>query len=102
MRATDNHGGQLVFMSRETGNWEVFVMPNRGGEPRNLSQSPGSQDGLGTFSPDGKKVAFVSNRGGEWAIWVVNLNGSGMVKLLDLPGQPTGPPWFDDSISWGP
>jgi serine/threonine-protein kinase len=102
MRATDNHGGQLVFMSRETGNWEVFVMPNRGGEPRNLSQSPGSQDGLGTFSPDGKKVAFVSNRGGEWAIWVVNLNGSGMVKLIDLPGQPTGPPWFDDCISWGP
>jgi TolB protein len=102
MRATDNHGGQLVFMSRETGNWEVFVMPSRGGEARNLSQSPGSQDGLGTFSPDGKKVAFVSNRGGGWAIWVVNLNGSGMNRLLDLPGPPTGPPWYGDSISWGP
>jgi Tol biopolymer transport system component len=102
MRATDNYGGLLVFMSRETGNWEVFVMPSRGGEARNLSQSPGSQDGLGTFSPDGKKVAFVSNRGGGWAIWVVNLNGNGMNKLLDLPGEPTGPPWYDDSISWGP
>jgi serine/threonine-protein kinase len=101
MRATDNHGGQLVFMSRETGNWEVFVMPNRGGEARNLSQSSSSQDGLGTFSPDGKKVAFVSNRGGGWAIWVVNLNGSGMNKLINLPGQPTGPPWYDDNISWG-
>ena len=102
MRATDNHGGQLVFMSRETGNWEVFVVPNQGGQARNLSQSPSSQDGLATFSPDGKKVAFVSNRGGGWAIWVVNLDGSGIAKLMNLPGQPTGPPWYDDSISWGP
>jgi serine/threonine protein kinase len=101
MRATDNHGGQLVFMSRETGNWEVFVIPSGGGEPRNLSQSPSSQDGLGTFSPDGNKLAFVSNRGGGWAIWVVNLNGSGLAKLMPLPGKPTDP-WYDDNISWGP
>jgi serine/threonine protein kinase len=101
MRATDNHGGQLVFMSQETGDWEVFVIPNRGGEARNLSQSPSSQDGLATFSPDGKNVAFVSNRGGGWAIWVVNLDGSGLTKLVNLPGQPTAP-WYDDNISWGP
>jgi len=102
MRATDNHGSQLVLMSQETGNWEVFVMPNRGGSVRNLSESPAAQDGLGTFSPDGKKVAFVSNRGGGWAIWVVNVNGSGGAKLLDLPGKPTADPWYEDSISWGP
>jgi TolB protein len=101
MRATDNHGGRLVFMSRETGSWEVFVIPNGGGEPLNLSQGPNSQDGLGTFSPDGKKLAFVSNRGGGWAIWVVNLDGSGLAKLMPLPGQPTAP-WYDENLSWGP
>ncbi len=101
MRATDNHGNQLTFMSQETGNWEVYIMPNRGGEATNLSNSPSSQDGLGTFSPDGKRVAFVSNRGGGWAVWVVNLDGSGATKLLSLPGQP-GAPWYEDSMSWGP
>jgi serine/threonine protein kinase len=102
MRATDHHGNQVVLMSQETGDWEVLVMPNRGGTPRNLSQSPSSQDGLGTFSPDGQKVAFASNRGGSWAVWAVNLDGSGAVKLFNLSGQPTGPPWYEDSISWGP
>jgi serine/threonine protein kinase len=101
MRATDNHGNQVVLMSQETGDWEVFVMPTRGGTPRNLSQSPSSHDGLGTFSPDGKKVAFASNRGGSWAVWVVNPDGSGAMKLISLPGQPTTP-WYEDSISWGP
>jgi serine/threonine-protein kinase len=101
MRATDNHGSQLVFMSQETGNWEVFVMPNQGGTPRNISDSPGSQDGLGTFSPDGRMVAFVSNRGGGWAVWAARVDGSGLTRLFNLPGQPTSP-WYDDSISWGP
>jgi Tol biopolymer transport system component len=101
MRATDNHGAQLVYMSQETGNWEVYVIPNQGGAARNLSDSPGSQDGLGTFSPDGTMVAFLSNRGGSWAIWVVKLDGSGLTKLFDLPVAPTAP-WYEDSMSWGP
>jgi hypothetical protein len=101
MRATDNYGGQLTFMSQEEGNWEVYVMPAGGGNPRNLSQSPSSNDGLGTFSPDGKMVAFASNRGGGWAVWVVGVNGSGLTKLFNLPGPPTSP-WYEDSMSWGP
>jgi hypothetical protein len=101
MRATDNHGSQLVYMSAEGGNWEVYILPSQGGQGRNLSNSPGSHDGLGTFSPDGKMVAFVSNRGGGWAVWAVRLDGSGLTSLFNLPGAPTAP-WNDDSISWGP
>ena len=101
MRATDSHGTQLLFMSQESGDWEVYVMPNQGGAPRNLSNSPSSQDGLGTFSPDGKLVGFVSNRGGNWAVWAVGPDGSNPAKLFDLPGAPTSP-WYEDSMSWGP
>jgi serine/threonine protein kinase len=101
LRATDNHASQLVYMSQEGGNWEVYQMPAQGGAERNLSQSPGSQDGLGTFSPDGKLVAFVSNRGGGWAIWVVRTDGTGLAKLFNLPAPLTGT-WTDEHISWGP
>ncbi len=104
MRTTDNHGSQLVFMSQESGDWEVYLIANTGGTPRNLSNSASSQDGLGTFSPDGKLVAFVSNRGGGWAIWVVRTDGSGLTKLFNLPAKPTDPSgdWTQEHISWGP
>jgi predicted Ser/Thr protein kinase len=101
MRATDNYGGQLLFMSLESGNWEVYVIPNTGGSMRNLSNSPSSHDGLATFSPDGKWVAFLSNRSGTWAVWVVKPDGSGLSKLFDLPAPPTLE-WTDEHISWGP
>jgi serine/threonine protein kinase len=101
MRATDNHGSQMLFMSQESGNWEVFIMGIQGGEARNLSNGPNSNDGLGTFSPDGKLVAFASNREGGWAVWVVKPDDSGLSKLFAMPGPPTQP-WAEDSMSWGP
>ena len=38
MRATDNYGGQLLFMSQESGNWEVYIMPNRAGAAQPVEQ----------------------------------------------------------------
>jgi hypothetical protein len=101
MRATDNDGSRLLLMSQESGNWEVFIMGIQGGEARNLSNGPNANDGLGTFSPDGKWVAFASNREGGWAVWVVKPDGSGLAKLFNMPGPPTQP-WAEESMSWGP
>ena len=102
MRATDNHGPDLLLMSLESGNWEVYVTPNdRAGSMRNLSNSPSSQDGLATFSPDGKWVAFVSDRSGAWAVWVVKPDGTGLSRLFDLPAPPTID-WTEEHVSWGP
>jgi Tol biopolymer transport system component len=68
---------------------------------RNLSNSASSHDGLATFSPDGKWVAFLSNRSGAWAVWVVKADGTGLSKLFDLPAPPTLD-WTEEHLSWGP
>lgn len=100
-RATDSRSGQLLYMSSDSGNWEVYAIPSQGGAARNLSDSPTSNDGLATFSPDGQQVAFASNRDGAWAIWVVNRDGSGLGKLFNLPAPPTDP-WIKEQVTWGP
>ncbi len=101
LRATDSFGQQLLIMSEESGDWEVYLKPVGGGPVQNLSNSPGSNDGLGTYSPDGKLAAFASNRGGNWAMWVVQLDGSGLTRLFGLPTTLTGA-WTEECISWGP
>jgi Tol biopolymer transport system component len=99
-RGTDNHGASLLYMSQATGDWELYILPVEGGTGRNLSQSPGSLDGLGTFSPDGKWVAFVSNRDG-WGVWAVRPDGTDLKKLFALPA-PLTDDWTNEQISWGP
>ncbi len=81
--APSGFGTRVAYMSDRDGNWEVYALDMNGGAaPIRLTQNP-AQDGLPTWSPDGKSIAFVSNRGGAWAIWVMNANGSNQRKLFD-------------------
>lgn len=104
---TDAKAGLVAFMSRETGNWEAYVMGQNGENPVNVSNSPTSNDGVAALSPDGKWVAFASDREGGWAIFVAPTSGGAVQKLFDFPkGNPwiqTGDrEWFNERISWGP
>ena len=98
--AADYYADQVVFMSNRTGNWDVFIVPFAGGQPRNLTNHP-ADDGLPTWSPDGQWIAFLSNREGRWAVWAVRPDGSGLRKLFDLNGTPP-PDWTNERLSWGP
>ena len=99
---TDTKGGNLVYMSRATGNWDVYVTPIGGGSGVNITDNP-ADDGLGTISPDGKWVAFVSNRDGRWGVWVVPTDGGAAERLpIDIPGWiDSYGGWTVERISWG-
>lgn len=99
--ASDGFGAQVLFTTQRDGNWEVYLINGDGSGLRNISNSAGSQDGLGTFAPDGKMVAFVSDRGGTWAVWAVKIDGTGAARLFNLPAPLTGT-WTDERISWAP
>ena len=65
-----------VFTVRPDGTGLVKLTKSSGGEINN---------GLDSWSPDGKKIAFVSNPTGTYAIYVMNANGSGVTQVTHGP-----------------
>lgn len=94
---SDTKGNFITFTSQRDGDWEAYIMDLNGNGLQNLSNSPESNDGIPTISPDQQWVAFVSDRGGQWAIWAVPSSGGTPQKLFDLP---TNSPWGDQDLSW--
>src|ERR1700724_3716542 len=54
-------GNWIAFTCEYDGNFDVFVVPAEGGEPRRLTWHPGPDIAEG-WTPDGKKVLFRSGR----------------------------------------
>ena len=102
------NGEKIAFMSRRTGNWEIYVVNADGSNPQRLTDNP-ADDGLPAWSPDGNLIAFVTNRDGNWAIWATTLDGTTQQQLFALDGAPDGfvgtnrdasRGWLEERISW--
>jgi Tol biopolymer transport system component len=65
-----------VFTVRPDGTGLAKLTNSRGGKINN---------GLDSWSPDGKKIAFVSNRTGTYEIYVMNATGSGVTQVTRGP-----------------
>jgi Tol biopolymer transport system component len=61
-----------VFTVRPDGSGRVKITDSHGGKIHN---------GLDSWSPGGKKIAFASNRTGTYEFYVVTANGSGVTQL---------------------
>lgn len=58
----------LVVRIIEDGNWELFLADMAGGEPVRLTYNKG-WDGMGAFSPDGRKMVFTRSEPGSYAMY---------------------------------
>jgi tricorn protease len=72
-------GKWIAFSSNRNGNYDVFVMPITGGEPRQLTFYSGADNVVG-WTPDSKKVVFQSARAGKvfpgtGGLWLVSIDG---------------------------
>ena len=97
-------------MSERGGNWEIYRIDADGGNLVALT-SDSASDGLPTWSPDGKKIAFVSDRDGQWSFWTMNADGSDKRRHFEIEGSLDGVVahdvansfgWVEENIDWIP
>ncbi len=90
----------LAVVLQET-HWDkVWLIPSRGGKPKELTFGTG-EDEEPVYSPDGKWIAFESNRdlAEERHIWMVPATGGAPHRMAGLAGFESAPRWSTDSQS---
>lgn len=85
---------RLVFVSRSTGNDEIYAINLDGSGLVNLSNNP-ANDGFPIWSPDGLSIGFQSDRSGKNAIYIMRADGT---QVREVAG--TGP--LDYLSGWSP
>ena len=90
---------RIAFMSDRDWNWEIYVMDNDGGNPRNLTNDP-VDNWNPSWSPDGKHIVFTSSgmdiRIETRQIYVIDADGKNMRKLSNNHFSELHPAWSPD------
>ncbi len=89
-------GVRAVFAARG----EIFTVPLKKGDVRNLTRTDGAAERDPAWSPDGKSIAYFSDATGEYELHVREQNGYGEPKKFALGKAPSfyyRPHWSPDS-----
>jgi tricorn protease len=86
-------GNRALFGARG----EIFTVPAKHGNTRNLTQSPGTHERNSKWSPDGKWIAYVSDATGEDEIYIMPQDGTAPATQLTSGGDN-----YKYGISWSP
>ena len=66
---------------------ELYTVPAKDGEIRNISYTPAAREISASFSPDGQQVAYLSDASGEYEIYVRPSDGSGAARRVTQDGS---------------
>ncbi len=76
---------------------DLFSVPAKYGNIRNLTATPGVHERNGKWSPDGRWIAYISDASGEDEIYIVPQDGSGPARQLT-----SGSDTYKYQIDWSP
>lgn len=85
-------GARVVVSARG----DLFSLPSKKGETRNMTRTSGAREMAPTWSPDGKTIAYLSDQSGEYAIYTQPQLGGAPTQLT------TGRDFRPVSMSWTP
>lgn len=88
-------GVRAVFEARG----DIFTVPAKKGDTRNLTRTPGVHERYPAWSPDGKWIAYLSDASGEYQLMLRKQKGFEEPTAISL-GGPTyyySPKWSPDS-----
>jgi TolB protein len=85
---------QIVFVSDDSGNDEIWVINRDGSGAVQLTRNNWEWDKHPSWSPDGTKIAFWSNRTGIFQIWVMDADGNSPYSLSRTGFNDWDPVWF--------
>lgn len=84
-------GKSVVYASKVSGNWDLYVQRVGGKNPRNLTADSTADDTQPAFSPDGERVVFRSERE-RGGIFVMGATGESAKRLTDFGYHPAWSP----------
>ena len=76
---------------------EIFTVPVKHGNTRNLTNTSGIHERNSKWSPDGKWVAYISDQSGEDEIYIMLQNGSGAPRQITKGGDT-----YKYQVYWSP
>lgn len=83
-------GKQLAYCAERDGNFDVYVIPARGGEEKRLTTAEGLDDGP-EYSPCGQYIWFNSVRTGLMQVWRMRADGT---EQTQMTSDETRNSWF--------
>jgi Tol biopolymer transport system component/DNA-binding winged helix-turn-helix (wHTH) protein len=89
-------GNRIVFASRRSGTYEIWVCDKDGSNPRQLTNIGGPLAGTPRWAPDNRQIVFDSWLGGNAAIYVINAEGGNARRLTFDAGEDVTPSWSRD------
>jgi Tol biopolymer transport system component len=95
-------GKQLAYSSGRDGNIEIYILDvAKAFQGMDASQQltdslPPTRNLVGSWSPDGSRIAFSSDRDGNTEIYLMNADGSNIIRLTNDPASDLEPSWSPD------
>lgn len=86
-------GAQLLFASNRDGPWDLYLLAAGAAGVRRLTNTP-EFEGHGSWSPDGRWIAFEGDYEGNLDIWILPIDGDGRaIQFTEHPGVDITPAW---------